>query len=57
MGMKSWTAAFLWQCKVSRKHRPAMTQRASDNLKYRACRHQTSFVSQINPKASNPAVL
>ena len=26
MGMKVWTAAFLWQCNVLRKHRPAMTQ-------------------------------
>ena len=26
MGMKGWTAAFLWQCNVSREHRPAMTQ-------------------------------
>ena len=26
MGMKGRTAAFLWQCNVSPKHRPAMTQ-------------------------------
>ena len=26
MGIKGWTAAFLGQCNVSRKHRPAMTQ-------------------------------
>ena len=26
MGMKSWTAAFLEQCNVSGKHRPAMTK-------------------------------
>ena len=26
MGIKGWTAAFLWQCNVSRKHRLAMTQ-------------------------------
>ena len=26
MGMKVWTAAFLGQCIVSRKHHPAMTQ-------------------------------
>ena len=26
MGMKGGTAAFLWQCNVSRKHRPAIRQ-------------------------------
>ena len=26
MGIKGWTAAFLGQCNVSRKHRPAITQ-------------------------------
>ena len=54
MGMKVWTTAFLWQCNVLRKHRPAMTQQTNDgDLKYRACPYHTSFVSQINPKASN----
>ena len=54
MGMKGWTAAFLGQCNVSRKQRPGYEATASDSdLKHRACRYQTSFVSQINPKASN----
>ena len=54
MGMKGWTAAFLWQCNVSRKHRPGYdATTGDDDLQYHACRYQTSFVSQTNPKASN----
>ena len=54
METKGWTAAFLGKCNLSRKHRPAIYATASDgDLKYCACRYQTSFVSQINPKASS----
>ena len=54
MGMKGLTVAFLGQCNISRKHHSGYDAAESDgDLKYRACPNQTSFVSQINPKASN----